>query len=205
MDWLLLKVQSLVVLLTVIRTSDCSTYSVQYSHPYVLTYAAGFQYFLTSRSYILKKVFMIACKQRKTRHFFENSSFLWPFVFSFNDTFIHFCYLFSFFSPAILCIFIRRAWMRPLANLCLAMMHRMWSAKMKLACRMGMGLACGLVLGLWMTIFNALLSSSTPDTCMSCIKVVGYYSSTLKCCKIITFYIHNDKKKTHSTLNSTLH
>lgn len=51
MDWLLLKVQSLVVLLTVIRTSDCSTYSVQYSHPYVLTYAAGFQYFLTSRSY----------------------------------------------------------------------------------------------------------------------------------------------------------
>lgn len=51
MDWLLLKVQSLVVLLTVIRTSDCSTYSVQYSHPYILTYAAGFQYFLTSRSY----------------------------------------------------------------------------------------------------------------------------------------------------------
>lgn len=95
MDWLLLKVQSLVVLLTVIRTSDCSTYSVQYSHPDVLTYAAGFQYFLTSRSYILKKVFMIACKQRKTRHFFENSSFLWPFVFSFNDTFIHFCSVFS--------------------------------------------------------------------------------------------------------------
>lgn len=61
-----------------------------------------------------------------------------------------------------------RAWMRPFANLCFAMMQRMWSAKMKLACRMGKGLACGLELGLWMMMFRALLSSSTPDTCMSC-------------------------------------
>lgn len=69
--------------------------------------------------------------------------------------------------PVILCIFMCRAWMRPFANLCFAMMQRMWSAKMKLACRMGKGLACGFELGLWMMMFRALLSSSTPDTCMS--------------------------------------
>lgn len=73
-----------------------------------------------------------------------------------------------FHQPVILCIFMCRAWMRPFASLCFAMMQRMWSAKMKLACRMGKGLACGLELGLWMMMFRALLSSSTPDTCMSC-------------------------------------
>lgn len=34
---------------------------------------------------------------------------------------------------------------------------------------MGKGLECGLEAGLWMVIFRARLSSSTPVTCMSCI------------------------------------
>ena len=47
------------------------------------------------------------------------------------------------------------------------MMQRMWSEKMKVACRMGKGLEWGLDAGLWMVIFRARLSSSTPVTCMS--------------------------------------
>ena len=47
------------------------------------------------------------------------------------------------------------------------MMQRMWSEKTKVACRMGKGLEWGLDAGLWMVIFRARLSSSTPVTCMS--------------------------------------
>lgn len=90
-----------------------------------------------------------------------------------SETLITFGSGLSVYWPAILCIFMRLAWMRPFASLCFAMMQRMWSAKIKLACRMGRGLACGLELGLWMTIFSALLSSSTPDTCMSCLEIGG--------------------------------
>lgn len=94
--------------------------------------------------------------------------------------------------PAILCIFILRAWMRPLASRCLAMMQRMWSAKMKEAWRMGMGLAWGLDVGLWMVMFRALLSSSTPDTCMSwnggTTKAHLFHRSSLKHTSVHTFY-----------------
>lgn len=70
-------------------------------------------------------------------------------------------------SPAILCIFMRLAWMRPLARRCLAMMQRMWSENTKVAWRIGKGLEWGLDAGLWMVMFKARLSSSTPVTCMS--------------------------------------
>lgn len=62
----------------------------------------------------------------------------------------------------------RLAWMRPLARRCLAIMQRMWSENTKVACRIGKGLECGLEAGLWMVMFRARLSSSTPVTCMSC-------------------------------------
>lgn len=75
---------------------------------------------------------------------------------------------------------------------------------------MGRGLAWGLDVGLWMVMFRALLSSSTPDTCMS-YKTDNKIQQTLKSYRFSHEHPHATQKyillqfwNKHRTILSTL-
>ena len=71
---------------------------------------------------------------------------------------------------SIICIFCCRAFIRPLVSLCFAAIHRIWSSKINLAARRGMGRTWCEVAGLWTVMWSERLSSLSPVTSIFCWK-----------------------------------